>query len=268
MPAGDSPTDSRPLALECAGLSIGYNGALAVQDVSLAVASGERVGVLGPNGAGKSTLFKAIAGLLPVRAGRLLVRGRAVGEAGAEVAYVPQREEVDWHFPVTVADVVMMGRYGRLGPLRWPGRADRAAVAAALEQLGLAGQASKPIAELSGGQQQRVFLARALAQEVDLLLLDEPFTAVDAATEAAVLALLDELTARGATVVTATHDLNRAQRSFDRLLFLNRRLIAYGPPAEVFTPEVLRATFGEQLTMWSAGGRVVAVTDPHHHGDH
>jgi ABC-type Mn2+/Zn2+ transport system ATPase subunit len=252
-------------ALLCDNVSIAYDGALALEGVSVSIARGERVGVLGPNGAGKSTLFKAVAGLLPVRGGRLLVRGKRVGEPGAAVTYVPQREEVDWDFPVTVADVVMMGRYGRLGLLRWPGRADHVAVAAALEEVGLAEYAGTRISNLSGGQQQRVFLARALAQEDDILLLDEPFTGVDAATEAALFALLERLNPRGVTVITATHDLNKAASYFERLIFLNHRLVACGTPAEVFTPGVLGATFGEQLTVVPHGHDTLMVTDGHHH---
>lgn len=251
--------------LACEHASAAYDGGLALEDVTCAIGRGARVAVLGPNGAGKSTLFKAAAGLLPLRAGRLTVRGRPAGAPGAEVTYVPQREEVDWRFPVTVADVVMMGRYGRLGLFRRPGAADRAAVSAALEEVGLAGHARTHVAALSGGQQQRVFLARALAQENDVLLLDEPFTGVDAATEATLFEVLDRLRAQGATVVVATHDLNKATSHFDQLLLIRHTLVAYGPPGEVFTPDVLRQTFGQQVTIVPCAEGTAMVTDFHHH---
>jgi ABC-type Mn2+/Zn2+ transport system ATPase subunit len=201
---------------------------------------------VGPNGAGKSTLFKAMVGLQAVAAGRVLVHGVPFGHNQDCVAYVPQREAVDWRFPVSVLDVVLMGRFGHMGWLRWPGRADRAAARAALARMGLADLAGRPIGDLSGGQQQRVFLARALAQEPHILLMDEPFTGVDATTQEVVLDVLDDLSARGVTVLVATHDLQLATARFDRVLLLNHRLVAYGPPDEVFTSANVAAAFGRQ----------------------
>jgi manganese/iron transport system ATP-binding protein len=230
------------LDLEC--VTVSYAGGPALQEITLAIPHGAQVAVVGPNGAGKSTLFKALVGLLPLRAGSILIHGRAPNDQQDPVAYVPQREEVDWRFPVTVHDVVMMGRYGRLGLLRRPAPADRRAVAAALRTMGLVDLAHRPIAELSGGQQQRVFLARALAQEPHVLLLDEPFTGVDAAVRESVLGVLETLRASHVTALVSTHDLRLASERFELVALLNRRLIAYGPPAEVFRPENVAAAFG------------------------
>ena len=236
-----------PARLDLDRVSVGYDGRLALEEVSLQVPHGARVAVVGPNGAGKSTLFKALVGLLPLRSGRILIHGRPLGHHQDCVAYVPQREEVDWRFPVTVADVVMMGRYGRLGWLRRPGKRDRQVVAASLEQVGIGHLADHAIGALSGGQQQRVFLARALAQEPHILLMDEPFTGVDASTQEAVLGVLESLQERGVTLMVSTHDLNLAATRFERIILLNRRLIAYGTADEVFTPQTVRQAFGRQV---------------------
>lgn len=236
-----------PARLDLENISVGYRGTPVLCDVTLQVPHGAQVAVVGPNGAGKSTLFKALVGLLPVQHGRILIHGRPLGEHRDCVAYVPQREEVDWSFPVTVSDVIMMGRYGRMGWLRRPGRGDRAVVLRSLERMGITHLAGRPIGELSGGQQQRAFLARALAQEPHILLMDEPFTGVDLATQEVALNLLDLLRTQGVTVMVSTHDLNLAASRFDRVLLLNRRLIAYGSPAQVFTPQQIAAAFGGQV---------------------
>jgi ABC-type Mn2+/Zn2+ transport system ATPase subunit len=236
-----------PARLDLEHVSVGYNSHLALSDITLLVPHGARVAVVGPNGAGKSTLFKVLVGLLPLRGGRVLIHGLPLGHHQDCVAYVPQREEVDWHFPVTVADVVMMGRYRRLGWLRRPQKCDHRAVATSLEQMGIADLAGAPIGELSGGQQQRVFLARALAQEPHILLMDEPFTGVDAATQEAMLALLEHLQTQGVTLMVSTHDLNLATSRFERVILLNRRLVAYGPPDQVFTPQTVRQAFGRHV---------------------
>lgn len=242
------PNDE-PATLELEGVTVTYNGRPALEDVTLHVSHGARVAVVGPNGAGKSTLFKALVGLLPLRSGRILIHGRPLGHHQDCVAYVPQREEVDWRFPVTVADVVMMGRYGRLGWLGRPGKDDRAIVARSLEQMGLMDLANRPIGELSGGQQQRAFLARALAQQPHILLMDEPFTGVDLTTQETTLALLDQLRAQGVTVMVSTHDLNLAAERFEQIVLLNRRLIASGPPAQVFTQQAIAEAFGGQALL-------------------
>ncbi len=181
------------------------------------------------------------------------------------IAYVPQREEVDWSFPVTVADVVMMGRYGRNGWLQALRKEDRAAVARSLAQMGLAGLADRPIDELSGGQQQRVFLARALAQEPHILLMDEPFTGVDVTTQETVLELLDQLKQQGVTVLVSTHDLNLVANRFEQVLLLNRRIIAYGPPSQVLKPETVAEAFGSQVVYLEGGIMVDQCCPPEEH---
>jgi len=249
----------QPAHLKVDKISVAYNGAPVLREVSFEVPQGTRVAVVGPNGAGKSTLFKALVGLLPLRQGRVLIHGLPLGHHLDCVAYVPQREEVDWKFPVTVSDVVMMGRYGTLGWLKRPGKHDCVIVARSLEQMGVADLARDPIGDLSGGQQQRVFLARALAQEPHILLMDEPFTGVDASTQEATLLLLDQLKAQQVTLMVSTHDLNLASERFDRVLLLNRRVIAYDAAAHVFTPDAVAKAFGTHTLVME--GKPVVVDD-------
>lgn len=256
---------SKHIAIHLDGVSVGYNGQLALRDVTLDISRGLRLAVLGPNGAGKSTLFKAILGLLPLRSGHILIHGEPPRRRETHVAYVPQRDDIDLRFPVNVRDVVMMGRYGRLGWLRRPGRADRQAVDRAMQRLHLLDLADQPIGDLSGGQLQRAFLARALAQEADILLLDEPFTGVDSLTESAVYALLDDLKSQGMTVLLATHDLDKALSHFDDLLLVNGSAVACGCAEDVFKPDILRRVFGAQITLIRDGDRIMAATDGHHH---
>lgn len=250
-------SSDQPARLEIEHIRVAYNGQPILDDLSFDVPHGAQVAVVGPNGAGKSTLFKVLVGLLPLQAGQIRIHGLPLGHHRDCVAYVPQREEVDWQFPVTVADVVMMGRYGRLGWLRWPGPRDRAIVERSLARLGLASLAQRPIYALSGGQQQRVFLARALAQEPHILLMDEPFTGVDAATQQAALELLDQLHEQQVTVLVSTHDLSLAASRFEHVLLLNRQLLAYGPPAQAFTPPLLARAFGSQVLHVPEGVLVV-----------
>jgi ABC-type Mn2+/Zn2+ transport system ATPase subunit len=238
--------ENEPARMEFCDVSVGYDSALILQHLSFDVPHGARVAVVGPNGAGKSTLFKTLVGLLPLRSGNIKIHGQPLGTHLDCVAYVPQREEVDWNFPVTVFDVVMMGRFGRQGWLARPGKTDRQVVTRCLEQMGIAGLANSAISDLSGGQQQRVFLARALAQEPHILLMDEPFTGVDAATQETTLALLDVLRSHQVTALVSTHDLTLAAQRFDRVLLLNRRLVAYGTAAEVFQHEILESAFAGQ----------------------
>jgi len=262
------PLADNPARLELDHVTVGYNGRAALQDITFDVPHGAQVAVVGPNGAGKSTLFKVLVGLLPVRAGQIRIHGQPLGHHHDCVAYLPQREEVDWRFPVTVWDVVMMGRYGRAGWLRRPSASDRAAVLRALEQLNIKAIARSPIGELSGGQQQRAFLARALAQEPHILLMDEPFTGVDSATQEATLNLLDDLRQSGVTTLVSTHDLKLAAERFERTLLLNHRLIAYGPSEQVFTHQHVAEAFGGQLL--SLGGSAEIVVDqccPHEHDE-
>jgi ABC-type Mn2+/Zn2+ transport system ATPase subunit len=248
------------------GVTVGYDGRPALEDITMSVPHGAQVAIVGPNGAGKSTLFKALVGLLPVRAGRVLLHDREPGGQADPVAYVPQREEIDWGFPVTVHDVVMMGRYGRLGWFRRPRAADREVVARCLDELGIADLARRAIGELSGGQQQRVFLARALAQEPHVLLLDEPFTGVDVGAREALLALLARLRGQGITVLVSTHDMQTAADRFELVALLNRRLIAYGAPPDVFTPAHLSEAFGGQALILN-GMVVIDQCCPGHVGD-
>ncbi|MCS7259592.1 MAG: metal ABC transporter ATP-binding protein [Anaerolineae bacterium] len=246
-PGSMAALHEEPARLELYHVTVAYGEYLVLDDVTAQVPHGARVAVVGPNGAGKSTLFKALMGLVPLQAGQIFIHGRPLGSHHDCVAYVPQREEVDWHFPVTVADVVMMGRYGHLGWLRRPTARDRAIVQRSLEQLGIADLAERPIGALSGGQQRRTFLARALAQEPHILLMDEPFTGIDVATLDTTLQVLDQLRTAQVTVLLSTHDLNLAATYFDQVILLNRRLIRYGPPEEVLTPETIMETFGGQV---------------------
>lgn len=235
------------------GVNAGYGAGFVLEDVNLTIPPGTLVGVIGPNGSGKSTLLKAILGLAPVSTGTVRLDGRPVSEQRERIAYVPQREAVDWSFPVSAEQVVMMGRYPRVGWLRIPGALDRRAVRDALERVSLADRGAAQIGALSGGQQQRVFLARALVQEASVLLLDEPMTGVDQTTEQLILDLLRELRDGGTTVLQATHDLESAAEVSDQLCFVNRRVVAFGPPAETMTPPVLHATFGGELLIVQAG---------------
>ena len=242
-----SPVMSEPARLELDHVTVSYNGHPALDDVTFEVPHGAQVAVVGPNGAGKSTLFKALVGLLPLRRGSICIHGKGLGQHKDCVAYIPQREEVDWRFPVTVQDVVMMGRFGKVGWLNRPAVQDQAIVRRSLEQMGIQELASQPIGDLSGGQQQRVFLARALAQEPHILLMDEPFTAVDASTQEATLQLLQHLKQQQVTVLVSTHDLPMASERFEKVLLLNHRLVAYGTPAEVFVNANISAAFGHQV---------------------
>jgi manganese/iron transport system ATP-binding protein len=243
--------------LELDQVTVAYNGRPALREVSFQVPHGAQVAVVGANGAGKSTLFKALVGLLPVRSGRILIHGSPLGSHHDCVAYVPQREDVEWRFPVSVEDVVMMGRYRRLGWLKRPSAQDRAIVSSRLEQMGIASLAKRPIGDLSGGQQQRVFLARALAQEPHILLMDEPFTGVDIATQEATLELLTQLKTQQVTILISTHDLSLAARHFDLVLLLHRRVVAFGAPTEVLTTQALSEAFGGQVLVLENGAVVV-----------
>ncbi len=246
-----------PARLELRNVSAGYDGKLVLHDVSFQVPHGARVAVVGPNGAGKSTLFKVLVGLLPVRSGEVLIHGLPLGAHQECVAYVPQRNDIDWRFPVTVSDVVMMGRFGHLARWQRASRHDREIVMHSLEQMRIANLARRSLGELSGGQQQRVFLARALAQEPHILLMDEPFTGVDAATQEATLALLDDLQAQQVTAMISTHDLNLAASRFAQVLLLNHRVVAYGLVNEVLTPQALGQAFSGQVLMLPAGMALV-----------
>ncbi len=218
----------------------------ALQDISFQLEPGSQVAIVGPNGAGKSTLLKAIVGTLTPSSGTVNIFGHAPGEHIC-IGYVPQRSQVDWSFPATVEDVVMMGRVGQIGLFRWPSRSDWAWVNECLTRVNAAHLARRQIGELSGGQQQRVFIARALAQGADLLLLDEPFSGLDKPSHDAILAILDALHDDHVSVMVTTHDLNLARERFERVMLLNRRVIAYGPPDEVLEPALLLAAYGNSI---------------------
>jgi len=247
------------------GVRVGYPGRPVLEDVSLRVGPGELVAVVGPNGAGKSTLLKVLAGLLRPWAGEVHVIGDAPGRQPLKVAYLPQAEAVDWSFPVSVRDVVLMGRYRRAGWLRTTGRDDAKAADRALELAGIRDLANRQIGELSGGQQRRAFLARSLAQDPALYLLDEPVTGVDPTTEDDLMAILGEERRAGKTVLASTHDLGGVAEHFTRLISLNRTVVADGPAELVRDANVLRATYGGHLIQVDRGD-VVLLDDPHHGG--
>jgi manganese/iron transport system ATP-binding protein len=232
--------------LDIQHLTVRYNGRAALEDITFHLHEAERVAVVGPNGAGKSTLFKVIAGVLPPTSGEVNIFGSRPRRHIC-IAYVPQRSQVDWNFPVNVADVVMMGRSAKLGPLNWPHKKDWEYVHRALETVELSNLASRQISQLSGGQQQRMFIARALAQEAELMLMDEPLTGLDTPSQEGLLNLLDTLQNQNVTVMVATHDLDQAATHFDRILLLNHQIIAFGNPTEVLQTKNLLSAYGGRL---------------------
>ena len=262
--------NSRPIAKDGSGIdaqdvTVTYrSGLTALSHASFAIPRGTVTALVGVNGAGKSTLFKAIMGFVPPGDGSIRLLGRPVAQALREnlVAYVPQTEEVDWTFPVLVEDVVMMGRYGHMGFLRRAKPADHAAVAAALARVGMSDFRHRQIGELSGGQKKRVFLARALAQDGQVILLDEPFTGVDVTTEEQIIALLGELRDEGRVMLVSTHNLGSVPRFCDRVVLVKGTVLAYGPTETTFTPENLARAFGGALREVSLGGADL------HHDDH
>ena len=230
-------------AIEVKNLTVSYGPKPALLDVSVTVDRGLLVGIIGPNGGGKSTLIKALLGFVKRDVGEVRVYGAPAERAKGLVAYVPQRGAVDWDFPVTVREVAMMGRYGHIPWYKEPGAADRVAVAEALEMVRMTDFSDRQIGQLSGGQQQRVFMARALAQGSEMLLLDEPFAGVDAATERAILDVLEEAKKAGRTLVVVHHDLATAAEYFDRLMLIKQRLYAYGPPEAVLREDLLSEVY-------------------------
>ena len=246
-------------------VSAGYGDRIALEHVTLAVEAGSLLAVVGPNGAGKSTLLKVMAGLLAPWSGRVEVLGSDPGRQARRIAYVPQAELVDWAFPVTVGDVVMMGRYPRLGPVRRPGPDDRRAVGEALRLVGMEQHGGTQIGALSGGQRRRVFLARALAADPALFLLDEPVTGIDATTQEDLMDILEAQTRRGRTVVATTHDLACAAQRFQRVAVVNRTLIGQGPSSLVLDADVLARAYGGHLLV--LGGQTVLLDDAHHHDE-
>ncbi len=246
--------------LEVENLWVKYETGSVLENLSFHLNTGERIALVGPNGAGKSTLFKVIAGVLPYTSGKVQVYG--YGPSGHIcIAYVPQRSQVDWNFPVNVTDVVMMGRIGKMGLLRWPNQKDRGIVNKALMDVGLSELANRQISELSGGQQQRMFIARALAQEAELMLMDEPLSGLDINSQEAIFEILDKLRQRSVTVIMATHDLEQASERFDRVMLLNRRLFGVGAAQEVFQADNLIAAYGGHLRLVNDQHALMAVMD-------
>lgn len=258
MPDTAFPSDLAPDGgISAKGVTVTYRtGLTALRDASFMIPRGTITALVGVNGSGKSTLFKAIMGFLPAAAGSIRLLGMTVPEALRRnlVAYVPQAEEVDWSFPVLVEDVVMMGRYGHMGFLRRPSAHDRAKVAEALARVGMSDLGARQIGELSGGQRKRVFLARALAQEGQIILLDEPFTGVDVKTEDQIIALLRELRAEGRVMLVSTHNLGSVPDFCDRTVLMKGTVLAYGPTETIFTHDNLEAAFGGVLRHFTIGG--------------
>jgi ABC-type Mn2+/Zn2+ transport system ATPase subunit len=250
-----------PLVLTVRDLASGYNGHRALEGFTFDVHEGERIGIVGPNGAGKSTLFKALVGLLPHQ-GAISILGASCKDSHAMVGYVPQHELIDFNFPATVWDVVMMGRARQIGYILPPRKRDRHAVREALDRVGMWHLRKRQIGELSGGQRRRVFVARALAQQASVLLLDEPFSGVDATAETDIFVVLDVLREEGVAVLLATHNLVQAATHYDTLMLINAgRMIAFGPPNAIYTPDNLAATFGDRIALIRDGERVQIIAD-------
>ncbi|MHB1377450.1 MAG: metal ABC transporter ATP-binding protein [Candidatus Humimicrobiaceae bacterium] len=227
--------------LEIENVCVYYGKNPALKNITFSVEEGRNIALIGPNGAGKSTLFKALVGLLPLDSGRIFIHGLPVGHHKDCVAYVPQKEEIDWLFPITVLEVVMMGRFGKISKFKKPSKKDLDIVYGSLNQMGINNLALSKISDLSGGQQQKVFIARAIAQEPHILLMDEPFT------KETILAFLNDSRKSNVTVIVATHDLNMAAKNFENILLLNKEIIAYGSSSEVFTQKNLDKAFGSHV---------------------
>ncbi|MDX2148245.1 MAG: metal ABC transporter ATP-binding protein [Planctomycetota bacterium] len=246
-------------AVEVHDLTVAYDRKPVLWNVDVTLPAGRMIAIVGPNGAGKSTLLKSILGLIPAASGYVRIFDKPLRQTRDLVGYVPQRESVDWDFPIDALGVVLMGRYGKLGWFRRPGKADRQIAMRSLEQVGIADLASRQISQLSGGQQQRVFLARALAQDAALYLMDEPFAGVDAATERTIVDVLHAMREQGKTIVAVHHDLQSAPQYFDHVLMLNVRLVAAGPIETTFTPENLRRTYGGRLNLLEQAGEAMRL---------
>ena len=254
----DNKTSAPPI--EVHDLTVAYRKKPVLWDIDFSLPEGQLIGMVGPNGAGKSTLIKAIMGLLPLSSGFVKIYGKPLETQRELIGYVPQRESVDWDFPTDALDVVTMGRYGKLSLFGRPSKEDKEIAMDALEKVGLADFARRQISQLSGGQQQRVFLARALAQDAVIYLMDEPFSGVDAATEKAIIELLGELKDKGKTLLVVHHDLNTVAEYFDWVMLLNLRLIKLGPVKEIFNNENLRTTYGGKLNLLSEMAEKIGKT--------
>ncbi len=246
-----------PSILDIHDVTVAYQRKPVLWDVDLVMKQPQLAAIVGPNGAGKSTLIKAVLGLIPMASGSVQVLGQPVAQQRKKIGYVPQRESVDWDFPVSVLDVVLMGTYGQLGWFRRPGHAEKEWARQCLNKVGLSQFERRQIGQLSGGQQQRVFLARALAQKAEIYFMDEPMAGVDAATERIIFELLRELRQDGKTIIAVHHDLRTVPQYFDWVALLNMRLVASGPVATTFTPENLRKTYGGRLAILDAAGEAI-----------
>jgi manganese/zinc/iron transport system ATP- binding protein len=244
-------------ALEVHDLTVAFDRKPVLWNIDLKLPEGKLVGIIGPNGAGKSTLIKAVMGLLPLSSGYVKLFDQPIDDVRKRISYVPQRESVDWDFPASVLDVVLMGRYGKLGLFRRPRKADYDVALDCLKKVGMEAYINRQISQLSGGQQQRTFLARALAQQADIYFMDEPFAGVDAATEKAIISLLRTMTEAKKTVIVVHHDLQSVTQYFDWVLMLNTRLVACGPTATTFTQQNLQETYGGKLTLLSDVGDLI-----------
>lgn len=238
-------------ALEIHDLTVAFDRKPVLWNIDLTIPEGKLIGIIGPNGAGKSTLIKAIMGILPLSSGYAKLYDKNIGEVRYRISYVPQRESVDWDFPASVLDVVLMGRYAKLGLFKRPRKADLDVAMDCLRKVGMEAFAHRQISQLSGGQQQRTFLARALSQQADMYFMDEPFSGVDAATEKTIISLLRSMTHTGKTVLVVHHDLHSVSQYFDWVIMLNTRLVAYGPTKATFTQKNLHDTYGGKLTILS-----------------
>jgi manganese/iron transport system ATP-binding protein len=252
--------------LDVRHVSVRYNGRVALEDITFHLHVSERIAVVGPNGAGKSTLFKVVSGVLLPNGGEVTISG-SKPTVHSCIAYIPQRSQVDWKFPVSVADVVMMGRSAKLGPLNWPKKRDWDFVNHALEIVEIGNLSKRQISQLSGGQQQRMFIARALAQEAELMLMDEPLTGLDTPAQEGLLNLLDTLRGQEVTVMVATHDLEQAAKHFDRIMLLNHRIVAFGMPNEVLHTDNLLQAYGGRLRPVD-GQSILNVDDCCDEGEH
>jgi manganese/zinc/iron transport system ATP- binding protein len=244
-------------ALEIHDLTVAFDRKPVLWNIDISIPQGKLVGIVGPNGAGKSTLIKAVMGLLPLSSGYVKVFDQTLDVVRDRISYVPQRESVDWDFPASVLDVVLMGRYGKLGLFKRPRKADRDVAMECLKKVGMESFINRQISQLSGGQQQRTFLARALAQQADIYFLDEPFAGVDAATEKTIIQLLQEMTNAKKTVIVVHHDLQSVTEYFDWVILLNTRLIAHGPTDATFTSQNLQEAYGGKLTLLSEVGELI-----------
>ncbi|MCP8615466.1 metal ABC transporter ATP-binding protein [Salirhabdus salicampi] len=235
-------------ALTVSSLHVSYHGNEAIKDINFSIEKGKLVGIIGPNGAGKSTLLKSLLGLIPIDKGNVKIFGENVDKVRKGISYVPQRNDIDWDFPITVLDAVLIGTYPKLGLFNRPKKKERIKAYECLQKVGMADFAKRQIGELSGGQQQRVFLARALAQESEIFFLDEPFVGVDISSENTIINVLKELRNEGKTVFVVHHDLSKAENYFDQLILINKELIEFGDVHQVFRPEVMVKAYKEQLS--------------------